>query len=433
MKASGMFSRKWLALSASAFLIAGFVQAELVLDEEPSSAKVEDRDNLRKVVKASQKVETANEIGVTTTTVTTAPVIVESSAAAEIAEAPAMTKSELTRRARMREEMKNEDLLQQRLEELRLRDEQRRSKKLIKAAGLEDEEEAPKASLESAGTAAPVLKEEQIVTPITERPGDSAQMTPAPQVQQTQVQPIQSDNITIGQASYNMSAAPVTSVTTPKSSNGVSIMPKLGYTSLNNDNYDFDSKFTVGLALGFTVSDYVGLELGYAYSEFGLKPGTRYYVPGFYGAGFYEEMEYKQNTFDLGMKLYFVNADAKVRPFVGGGAAYSMGFINYDKRTRDTLAMYPQYNKNVSDYELNQIMGVLSAGIDFKVSSNVSIGAAYKYFAPLSSSENETLYNGGFYGVGIPGNAYDPQKDYVRGSIKDSSSHLFQVGANFFF
>lgn len=435
MKAFGIFSRKWLAMSAMCALVAGVAQADLVLDEEAAPAKVEDREQLRKVIKTTQKVETQNEIdGAVTTTVTTAPVIVESAPAPVAAEMPTSTKSELTRRARMREEMKNEDLLQQRLEELRLRDEQRRSQKLLKSAGLADETDEEVAPKAAALTPAPVMKEEQVIAPITERPGAGAQMSPAPQVQQTQLSPIVSDSVSNTQSSYNMSVAPVDGVSTKKSgTNGVSIMPKIGYSSINNNDYKFDSRFTVGLGLGFTVSDHVGLELGYAYSEYELGLGNRYYVPGYYGTTAYERLNYKQNTFDLGMKLYFVNADAKVRPYIGGGAAYSMGYINYSKRTRDMLAMYPQYNRNIADYELNQIMGVLSAGLEFKVADNVSIGGAYKYFAPISSSENDTLYNGGFYGNSIPGSAYDPTKENVRGTIKDSSSHLFQVGASFFF
>ncbi len=427
MKFFGKKSRSEWSMIALTVVSVGIAQAELVLDEESAAtAKVEDREATRKVVKSAQTVETQSAMETETVSapavVTTAPVVAES--------APS-SKSELVRRTRMREEMKNEDLLQQRLEELRLRDEQRRSEKLLKSSGLSEDEDAEKASL-SAGTSAPVMKEEQVVAPITET-------VTAPEVKTTTSQSVKTDVVSSTQSTATqMSVAPVGDYPSEKSksANGISIMPKIGFASISNaDSYNFDSRFTAGLALGFSVSEYVGLELGYAYSEYALTPGNRAYAPGYSMASFYNQLEYKQNTFDIGMKLYFVNSEAKVRPYVGGGAAYSMGYINYNKRTRDMMAMYPQYGfgRDVTDYQLNQIMGTLSAGLDLKVSSNVSIGAGYKYFMPISSNENSQLNNAGFANPYVPMNAYDFTKDYARGSLRDSNIHLIQVGASFSF
>jgi len=427
MKLFGKKSRSEWSMIALTVVSVGIAQAELVLDEESATAaKVEDREATRKVVKSAQTVETQNEMETETVSapvmVTTPPVV---------ADAAPSSKSELVRRTRMREEMKNEDLLQQRLEELRLRDEERRSEKLLKSTGLSGDDAEKSASLD-AGTAAPVMKEEQVVAPITE-------VAATPEVKSTVSSSVQTDAVSSTQSTATqMSVAPIGDYSSEqkKSGNGVSIMPKIGFASISGANqYNFDSKFTAGLALEFSVSDYVGLELGYAYSEYALSPGTQSYVPGYSTASYYNQLEYKQNTFDIGMKLYFVNSDAKVRPYVGGGAAYSMGYINYNKRTRDMMSMYPQYGygRDVTDYQLNQIMGTLTGGLELKVSSKVSIGASYKYFMPISSSENSQLNNYGFSNGYIPPTAYDYTKDYARGSLRDSNIHLVQVGASFSF
>jgi outer membrane protein W len=416
MKYFGKKSRSEWSMIALTVVSVGIAQAELVLDEESATAaKVEDREATRKVVKSAQTVETQSAMETETVSapvmLTTPPVVAES--------APS-SKSELVRRNRMREEMKNEDLLQQRLEELRLRDEQQRSEKLLKSSGLTADEDAEKPASLSAGTAAPVMKEEQVVAPITETL-------------------VQKDVVSTQQSSVTqMSVAPVGDYAseTSKSGNTISIMPKVGFASISNsDNYNFDSRFTAGLSLGFTVSEYVGLELGYAFSEYALSPGNRAFAPGYSMASYYNQLEYKQNTFDIGMKLYFVNSNAKVRPYVGAGAAYSMGYVNYNKRTRDMMAMYPQFGfgRDITDYQLNQIMGTLSGGLDLKVSSKVSIGASYKYLLPISSYENSQLNNFGFSNGLIPMNAYDFTKEYARGSLRDSNIHLIQVGASFAF
>lgn len=428
MKFFGKKSRNEWSVIALAVVSVGLAQAELVLDEESNmAAKVEDREATRKVVKSTHTVEAQTEME---TESVAAPVVVTTQPV--VAEAAPSSKSELVRRSRMREEMKNEDLLQQRLEELRMRDEQHRSEKLLKTTGL-TEEDSEHAQASNAGTAAPVMKEEQVVAPITEAPAAKVEV----KVETAPTKSAQTDVVTSYQSSTQMSVAPVGDYASEKkaSGNGVSIMPKIGFASISNvNNYDFDSRFTAGLSMGFTVSDYVGLELGYAYSEFALAPGNQSYVPGYYGAGNYNQLEYKQNTFDIGMKLFMTGPDSKVRPYIGGGAAYSMGYVNYNKRTRDMMSMYPQYgfSRDVTDYQLNQVMGTLSTGLDLKISSNVSIGASYKYFMPVSSSENSQLNNYGF-GMGIPVAAYDPTKEYVRGSLKDSNIHLVQVGASFSF
>lgn len=405
--------------------------ADLVLDDDaPSAQKVDDRDNLRKVVKTSQKAEEA--AASESLSMSTAPVVVEASQEA----APIASKSDLLRRARMREEMKNEDLLQQRLEELRFRDEQKRSAKLLKQSGLDEDDSA---AAKNVGTAAPVMQE-QVVAPVA-APAASYQMAPAPQYQQTQLQPISNDAVKSSQSSAasvstSMSEAPSEGKFVEEKRSGIAIIPHVGFPFLKNSSYDFESRYAAGLSLGFDVSDYVAVEVGYTYSDMGVRLGDSVanYWAQYYGgsAQAFRTLDYRQNVIDMTAKLYFVNNEARIRPFVGGGAGYSLGYVNYDQ---NTINFAKARGLNLSDaYELKSFLGVLEAGIDFKISKNLSMGAVYKYYNTLSSSENDSLYYGGFVNNGnVITSSANSQKDYVSGTIRDSNLQVVQVGATFYF
>ena len=83
---------------------------------------------------------------------------------------------------------------------------------------------------------------------------------------------------------------------------------------------------------------------------------------------------------------------------------------------------------NSSDYELKQFQGMLEAGLDIKLASNISLGAAFKFYKPLSSTESEDgLQYGYFYNQSYT--LVDPNKQALRGTIRDSNTSVFQVSA----
>jgi outer membrane protein W len=123
----------------------------------------------------------------------------------------------------------------------------------------------------------------------------------------------------------------------------------------------------------------------------------------------------------MNMRLYITGKDSAVRPYIGGGGAYSFGYLNYGT---STFVM----GGNNLDYELTQFQGMLTGGLDFRLSKSISITAGYKFLRALSSTENESLNNAAFYVVSA-----DATKTAARGSIRDSDVHEVLVGASFFF
>ena len=125
------------------------------------------------------------------------------------------------------------------------------------------------------------------------------------------------------------------------------------------------------------------------------------------GLGNQDTLNMNQNVFEAGVKLSLLGPDSKVRPFIGGGGAYAKSYLNYTQQYQQMFnggSLYSPYGLGMgntsSDYELSQYLGYLDAGVDIKLSKTISIGASFKYYTVLSSSENGQLAYGGFYGYG---------------------------------
>lgn len=464
MKRKQTYSLK-TAVGASALLAAltlSQAKAELVYDNSPEQAKAkvvgaEDRETLRKVIRTSENVkpqaESASEIQpqaaapvgsqpVANTAVAPAPVAQPAPVqAAPVQVAPAqaapvqtsaedvqnMSKAELLRRQRVREELKNEDILQERLEELRLRDEKKRTEDVLTT-------KTPVAQ------PAPV-SQEAVVAPVTDRPGQQplplvvpAAANPAP------AQTGATQGAKSAQESSGSSVAQMSTEADGSSQNFIDFTPRLGISNMTSDSaYSLKSRFSAGAALGVHVTDNIAVEIGYAYSEYGVEAtSSNPYVVGYQVYNrIREPLAMKQNVLDAGMKLYLLGSDSRVRPFIGGGAGYAKSYINYDQKIIDGLRQ-AGYRGLTNDYELDSVLGYASAGLDIKLSKNISLGAQFKYYGVLTSNENGAInnfalaYGNGYYPT-YP--AYDPaqEKQILGGSLARQSFYSALVGVSFSF
>ncbi len=386
------------SVMATAFAATSF--ADMVYDDERSMSPAPT---------SPASVEVRNVISQNAEVASTQPVIVSSSETIQVQKV-----SERSREKRGFQESVNNELVIQKLEDRRLKQEEKLTAEINKKFTLEDD--AP------AGTAAPVMKEEVVVKPIASA-NASYEMSAAPKGNAAAANAIVTDEVNMYQSSTNMSVAPVSGKPEGEKAfkSGVSITPKAGLSTISNDFYDFQNQYVLGAALGFDVSDHVSVDLGYTYADYQVAPRNFF---GFNGFGV-NPLTYKTNTFDFGLRLYLTGLDAKVRPYVGGGMAYSVGYVNYDQRTLGNFVGMPAWN--TQDYRLNQFQGMLQAGLDFQIAKNVAIGAGYKFFRPISSNENQQFYNGAFFS---PFAVVDPNIIGVSRSLRDSNMQMFLVNAS---
>jgi outer membrane protein W len=264
-----------------------------------------------------------------------------------------------------------------------------------------------------------------VVSPVTDHPGEvlnapvptAAQaQAPGPNVASYTVSPY-----TPAAQAQIVGAQSVTSAQALPASNDdrvrLSITPHAGVSIMNADSaFTVSGKGAAGIGLGMGVTDNLSVEIGYTYAEYGIGLGglnASYYNPYFNGNS--DTYTLKQNVFDAWLKLSLLGADSKFRPYIGGGAAYSKGYLNYPTAVAQ---LYQGINNFSPDFESSDFLGYLSVGFDAQVSKTVSIGMNARYYKVMSDSENENLYYGSFYGGGFNS---DPTKLQAGTQLAQSS------------
>ena len=458
-----------LAVSAT---IAKPAKAELVYDDN-KQGQVEERETTREVIRSSERNadrqrETAPEavrpaavpqVQVITNNTSssdagadasvTAPQTVRTSANADAE--TTVSRSENLRRERMREELKNEDALQERLEQLRLRDEKRRADRV-----LSDKDEAavapapvpapyvmapapgqwgPSASAATPPPAAvaptppaPVnvtdvtVEEEVVTTPVTEKSNRKKGRHGRRAESEEAIITTDDSYVATSRASTDLSAE-------DPDKTQIMVVPRFGLANMKNDgSLTVSSKFTAGIGAEIMATENLSFELAYSYAEYGVDAASNYtyYLPTYANS-----LTFKQNVFEGELKFHLLGRDSKIRPFIGGGAAYSKGFVNYSDDVFSAMRQYG-FNLNSPDYEISSFLGVISAGLDVKISKTVSIGGAFKYYNVLSSSGSEKLYVPAYYTGYGPGQG-DFTKNNAGGQIAQSGFYSITATAAFSF
>jgi hypothetical protein len=194
--------------------------------------------------------------------------------------------------------------------------------------------------------------------------------------------------------------------------NRIRITPVVGVTNIGSSNsyYEIKSNVTLGLNLEAEVAENFAAYLGYSFAKYDIGLAGYNSYNGGYG---YNPLQYNQNLFEAGGRFYLMPSSSKFRVFLGAGLGLTKGYINYGSQSSFTGFGY-----GVTDYEVNQWLGLLETGAELKVARNVAVGATFKYAAILSASENDRLRNGAFFG----GNAGLTQEQvYAGNSIMNQS------------
>lgn len=419
----------WSGIVLATLASAGnLARAELVVDPQDESGVVTSADSPAAAPVAApvvQQVAVPAQAYPIQQMAPVQPIVIAAPAAAPVAAAapavdPAdkMSRTDLVRRERMREELRNEDILQERLEELRLQDEKRRTGQVLGVAP----EAAPASGALLASVAAPAaviaapVTEQVVSVPVTDRPGSAS----------------------------SLSGTTVSAVTdsSEDETTTLRLAPRGGMSGFSGQNpYALQGRYSLGAGVDVGVSDHLSFEIGYTFSEYGvaLNSATALGLAPILGAGGYG-FNYnqnnttgvlRQNVVDAGIKLHLLGRRSKLRPYIGGGAGYSRSYLNYDSRIVDFLR---NAGYGVSpDYDMTQFLANASAGVELQLSKSVVVGLSYKYYTVLSSRQNQELYNpalygaypgalyGGYGGFAGAGSLADLDKQYVGGSLATTS------------
>ncbi len=271
------------------------------------------------------------------------------------------TKTEMLRRQRTRQELQNEDMLTQKLEELRLQDEMKRTQNLMAMSGVDKTQSAPLTE-QPVGTAAQELKTQPAVNPMTN---------------QTQV-PVAQTTATVAVANPE-----------EEGQGRISITPRGGMTGITNSMYDVQSDYTMGLGIGVDFSENLAFTAGYTYSKYTIAAGNTVYNPGYA----LQKLDMSDNVFDAGLRVNFLSSKAKLRPFIGAGVGYRRGYVNYDDATINMMRNYSYggMNTQTQDVELSAFMGYIETGLEVKLTKMLSLNGMIRYFNILSSRQTNPI------------------------------------------
>lgn len=333
---------------------------------------------------------------------------------------PKLTQSELLRRKRMRQELQNEDALQTRLEELRLKKEQELSSQIMSGGAMN-------ASVQPAQQPAPA--QVQVVSD---------------QLQTSQAVPMVAQPVVAGPTASTSALATSTAEAKEieqeekNDKTTISIVPRAGVANIvGPSGYDVNSDFSLGAGVVFGFSDHFSIDASYTYSEYGLNIASanpfvntyQYY----FNSGLSpnrKTLNMQQHIGDAGLRVYLLGRKSKVRPYAAGGMGYSQSAVNYDPAIQTYLRQIGAGNS--TDYEFNQYLGYLGAGLDVQLSDSISVTAGGKYYSVLSATENSTLNNVAFFSPGVMNpSAYD--KAQAGGSLSSEGFYTLQLGVSFTF
>jgi hypothetical protein len=263
-----------------------------------------------------------------------------------------MSQSELMRRARVNEELKNEVALQRRLEELHAQ---------------EDKKKPESTSLSSQHS-----KNSELAL---------------------------SDASSDGQSGTDVGTSTTSLATDTATADRLSIlvMPVFGLSGfVAGPGIISSGRYSMGLEAGLRTNDQLSFTLGYRYSEYGISnTSSSSLLQSLQNAGLLgtqtnlQTMALKQNVIDANMRYTFLDASTRIRPFVGLGLGYGVSFVNYDASVLSTLGRLG-YTGLASDELIQSFLGVASTGVEVRLSKNIRVGALIQYHAVLTTRQTST-------------------------------------------
>lgn len=274
--------------------------------------------------------------------------------------------TEADRMAKVRRnlEAKNEELVRKKIEDVRMKEEMRMTKRLANAfsagmGNLDNNDEVKTTQ------AAPVV----------------AALPPAPAVV--------------------VAPAPVVEATPDYNFAGTKVIPNGGLLMIKGDKIDFESKFNGGVMVESMVLPRLSFGLGFNYATLDLVDldGNTYNSYGqYYNNGYYNtygqgrELNYKHMNVELNSKL-FLAQDTRIRPYVGLGLGFNKTKLQYDNNTS-----YTNMNTNSQfgneEYNATYASGIGMVGAEAIFTKNIGMNVEFKYARGFTNMQEESALQG---------------------------------------
>jgi opacity protein-like surface antigen len=200
----------------------------------------------------------------------------------------------------------------------------------------------------------------------------------------------------------------------------------IGSTTITNT--DSGSATGFGLNVGTLLDEYFGVELGYTYAKQGLNLGLPNRFGGTIAAYGQDDASLKSHLINIELQGYVTNALRRFRPFLGLGLGLKSSTLTElaDERSG------PTYTGNDGTLTQTSFGGSASAGAKLRVSKDLSLGVAFRYFFPFARQTPRLEQPAPVYG--IPGdNPPTTTLTKADDSLTGSSQYQFSGGLQYAF
>lgn len=173
------------------------------------------------------------------------------------------------------------------------------------------------------------------------------------------------------------------------------IIPLLGMNSIKGDRLDLETDLTIGVQAETMIAPQFSLGIGLTYSTMKMTDVANQYTTNgtniqygqysnIYGSG--REMSHKKLTIEANAK-YFFTEDSMIKPYIGGGLAFNRSTIKYENQNTYN---YQNYSFGNEDYGSSALGGSIKLGVEVAfnetVGANIEFGAAKNISSGISKS-----------------------------------------------
>jgi len=307
---------------------------------------------------------------------------------------PRTTQADRIEKLRKNLEERNEQMVQKKIEDMRMREEQKLAKKLQSAfqGGLQNMDQV---STKQAAPQPPKVIVQKVVAP-------------------------------------------------KKKAKNTKVIPTAGLLNVNGDSVDFDADVNAGISIESMVHNRVSVGVGFGYTTMKITDvantyitsqptsywngySTGYvspytngyqYVPGYqntYGQG--REMSYKRLALELNAKFY-MTVETTIKPYVGTALGYNRTSLVYENNQSYNSGSYSFGDEK---YNSNYVSGSALVGAEINFSESIGMNVDFRYSAAITDGSGES-------GFGYNTHPDQERLENVGGRIQDADHMSLNAG-----
>lgn len=177
------------------------------------------------------------------------------------------------------------------------------------------------------------------------------------------------------------------------------IIPMVGTSTISADNLDLSSNLNLSIAAETMMTPQLSLGMAIGYSTMELTDTANNYVNNGYGSyynyGYYNvygsnrKIDSKKLTLEANAKFFF-SEDSRLKPYVGGGVSYNRNNLKYANSQT-----YNYYNASFGgeEFSSNNFSATIRGGAEFDVTETVGLNLDVSFSKALSKSSGSNTNN----------------------------------------